>query len=45
MGIDIDDMMGKFYLLESMGNTSLATLRQSADEIVAKITGAETAGR
>ena len=39
MGIDIDDMMGKFYLLESMGNTSLATLRQSADEIVAKITG------
>ena len=39
MGIDIDDMMGKFYLLESMGNTSLAALKQQADELVLKISG------
>ncbi|MGN1339256.1 MAG: hypothetical protein ACI4WS_03100, partial [Oscillospiraceae bacterium] len=39
IGIDIDDMMGKFYLLESMGNTSLAALKQQADELVLKISG------
>lgn len=37
IGIDIDDMVGKFYLLESMGNTSLAALKQNADEVAAKI--------
>lgn len=39
MGVDIDGMMGKFYLLESMGNTSLAALKQQADELVLKISG------
>lgn len=39
MGVDIDGMVGKFYLLESMGNTSLAALKQQADELVLKISG------
>lgn len=34
---DIDSMMSKFRILESMGNTALADLRKEADELTAKI--------
>lgn len=37
MGIDVDDMVGKWYLLENMGNSALANLRKDADELSAKI--------
>ena len=37
LGYDVDDMVGKFYLLESMGNTAIATLKQEADTIVTKV--------
>lgn len=39
MGQDVDGMVTKFYLLESMGNTALASTRQRADELVASIQG------
>lgn len=37
LGQDVDDMVTKFYLLESMGNTALATTRQRADELAASL--------
>lgn len=37
LGIDVDNMVGKFYLLESMGNTALANLKQQAQGIVSEI--------
>lgn len=35
LGADVDDMVTKFYLLESMGDSALATTRKRADELVA----------
>lgn len=37
MGLDVEDMVGKWYLLENMGNSALAGLRKNADELSAKI--------
>lgn len=37
LGKDVDDMVTKFYLLENMGNTALASTRQHADELVASL--------
>lgn len=37
LGIDVDEMAGKFYLLESMGNASLASIKKEADELALKI--------
>lgn len=37
MGLDVDDMVGKWYLLENMGNSALANMRKDADELSAKI--------
>lgn len=37
MGLDVDDMVGKWYLLENMGSSALANLRKDADELSAKI--------
>lgn len=37
LGYDVDDMVGKFYLLENMGDTAVASLKQTADEIVNQI--------
>lgn len=37
MGNDVDDMIAKFYVLGSMGNTAVAENKQRADELVAKI--------
>ena len=37
LGKDVDDMVTKFYLLESMGNSALASTRQHADELVARL--------
>ena len=37
LGMDVDNMVGKFYLLESMGNTALANLKQQAQGIVGEI--------
>lgn len=37
LGKDVDDMVTKFYLLESMGNSALATTRQKADELAASL--------
>lgn len=37
MGNDVDDMVAKFYVLGSMGNTAIAENKQRADELVAKI--------
>lgn len=41
MGADVDGMVSKFYILESMGNSSLAQIKQQADEIVSKVIGGE----
>lgn len=38
LGLDVDDMVGKFYLLESMGNTALAGFKKQAQDIVTEIT-------
>lgn len=37
MGADIDGMADKFYLLESMGNSAIASYKQQADTLVADI--------
>ena len=37
MGADIDGMADKFYLLESMGNTAIASYKQQADTLVGEI--------
>lgn len=37
LGLDVDYMVGKFYLLETMGNTALSSLKQHADELSLKI--------
>lgn len=37
LGLDVDDMATKFYLLESMGNSALAETRKQADELVASL--------
>lgn len=37
LGKNVDDMVGKFYLLETMGNTALSSLKQHADELSLKI--------
>lgn len=37
LGMDVDNMVGKFTLLESMGNTALANLKQQAQGIVSEI--------
>lgn len=37
MGLDVDDMVGKWYLLQNMGNTALANLQKTADELSVKI--------
>lgn len=37
MGLDVDDMVYKWQLLENMGNTALAGLRKDADELSVKI--------
>ena len=38
LGQDVDDMCGKFYLLESMGNTALANTKKRANDLVNEIT-------
>ena len=38
LGQDVDDMCGKFYLLENMGNTALANVKKQANGIVNEIT-------
>ncbi|MCM1276795.1 MAG: hypothetical protein NC299_15785 [Lachnospiraceae bacterium] len=38
LGQDVDDMVGKFYLLESMGNTALANVKKEAQQLVNEIT-------
>lgn len=42
LGLDIDDMVGKFYLLQSMGNTALADIQKHAQELAAEISQSET---
>lgn len=42
MGQDVDDMIGKFYLLEAMGGAALTGLRKQADQIVSDIMGGDT---
>lgn len=37
LGQDVDDMCGKFYLLESMGNTALANTKKRANDLVNEI--------
>lgn len=37
LGADVDGMVTQFYLLESMGNSALATSRKQADELVASL--------
>lgn len=37
MGLDVDDMIGKWYLLENMGNTALSELKKNADELSLKV--------
>ena len=37
LGQDVDDMVGKFYLLQGMGNTALASQQKHADELVNSI--------
>lgn len=41
MGAGIDGMVSKFYVLEAMGNSSLAQIKQQADEIVSKVIGGD----
>lgn len=38
LGQDVDDMCGKFYLLESMGNTALSNVKKQANGLVNEIT-------
>lgn len=37
LGQDVDDMCGKFYLLESMGNTALSNVKKQANGLVNEI--------
>jgi len=37
MGLDVDNMISKFYLLESMGNAGLASTKRQADELAASL--------
>ncbi|MBE6890031.1 MAG: hypothetical protein E7485_08475 [Ruminococcaceae bacterium] len=39
LGKDVDDMVGKFYLLEAMGGSAVTELRRQADTIIADILG------
>lgn len=41
LGVDVDDMVGKFYLLESMGNSAVASIKKNADALVGKIMSGE----
>lgn len=41
LGVDVDDMVGKFYLLESMGNSAVAAIKKNADAFVGKIMSGE----
>lgn len=42
LGLDVDDMVGKFYLLQSMGNTALADIQKHAQELAVEISQSET---
>lgn len=37
MGGDVDQMVSKFYLLQSMGNSAIAAFQQQADTIVSEV--------
>lgn len=41
LGYDVDEMVGKFYLLESMGNEAVASVKKNADALVGKIMAGE----
>ena len=41
MGIDVDGMIGKWRLLENMGNSALAEMKKEADELSIKIINGE----
>ena len=41
LGADVDEMVGKFYLLESMGNEAIASIKKNADALVGKIMSGE----